>query len=295
MSGVATAIGASALVGAVAARNSSKRAANTAEKTQDKQIAATDVGVQQARGDLFNLFPAAEANSQKGYQSALDVFGQFMPQQASTFQQGNMAAQNQILAGMPQQHNALMGGQVDYSQFQPSQVNYDPSMFQQQLPQYKSIDDAMNPLYGMTDEQIQNQTSMYPQQNTQQAGWTDIEAPTTILSGQGFLDFNKKVLESDPANRLAKKVASKDPVIKGLGKLFSDERLKENIKLVGEIAGQNLYTWNWRDTNVTRSFAGDAGIGFIAQEVEKNLPHAVTTDKSGYKKITLAEIFKESN
>ena len=281
MSGVATAIGVSALVGAAAASDSSKRAANTAANTQGRQLAATDAGVQQARGDLFNLFPTAEANSQKGYQSALDVFGQFMPQQASTFQQGNMAAQNQILAGMPQQHNALMGGQVDYSQFQPSQIDYDPSMFQQQLPQYKSIDDAMN-----------QPEIIGPQQNPSQP-WEDIEAPKGILSG--FVSNNRKVLEADPAVRLAKKAASKDPVIRGLKKLFSDERLKEDIKLVGEIAGQNLYTWNWRDTNETKSFAGDAGIGFIAQEVEKNLPQAVTTDKSGYKKITLAEIFKESN
>jgi hypothetical protein len=266
MSGLfsAIAIAGSSLVGAVASRNASKRAANTAANTQDRQMAATAAGIKKARGDLFNLFPTAEANSQKGYQSALDVFGKFMPQQASTFQQGNMAAQNQILAGMPQQHNALMGGQVDYSQFQPSQVNYDPSIFQQQLPQYKSIDDAMNPIYGMTNEQIQNQTAMYPQQNPNQGGWQGIEGPQTILSGRGF------------------------------GKLFSDERLKEDIKLVGEIAGQNLYTWTWRDTNATKSFAGDAGIGFIAQDVEKTLPHAVTTDKSGYKKITLAEIFKES-
>ena len=130
---------AAAGIGAAAASDSSKRAANTAQNTQGQQMAATDAGVQQARGDLFNLFPSAEANSQKGYQSALDVFGQFMPQQADTFQQGNMGAQNQILAGMPQQHNALMGGAVDYSQFQPTQIDYDPSIFQQQLPDYQSI------------------------------------------------------------------------------------------------------------------------------------------------------------
>lgn len=284
MSGIfsAIAIGAGALIGAASSKDASKRAANTALNTQGQQMAATDAGVQQARGDLFNLFPSAEANSQKGYQSALDVFGQFMPQQASTFQQGNMGAQNQILAGMPQQHNALMGGAVDYSQFQPTQIDYDPSIFQQQLPDYQTIDQAMNPA-GVIG----------PQQNPAQP-WQDIAAPQDILSGKGFLDTNRKVIEADPAIRLLKKGVSKDPVMKGLKKLFSDERLKEDIKLVGEIAGQNLYTWTWRDTGVTQSFAGDAGIGFIAQDVEKNLPHAVTTDKSGYKKITLAEIFKES-
>lgn len=250
-------------VSAAAESDSSKRAANTAKNTAGQQLAAVKDSVQQARGDLFNLFPSAEANSQKGYQSALDVFGQFMPQQASTFQQGNVAAQNQILAGMPQAHNALMGGAVDYSQFQPTQLDYDPSMFQQQLPEYQTI----------------QQPVAYPTGPEQ--GYVDEPAPTAILSGQGFKNANKAVLEADPVNRVLKK-------------LFSDERLKENIVLVGEIAGQNLYTWTWKDTEVTKDLAGDAGIGFIAQEVEKSLPHAVTEDSSGYKKITLAEIFKES-
>ena len=155
MSGIwtAAALVGGAVIGAAAESDSSKRSANTAKNTAGQQQAALDASVKQARGDLFNLSPSAEANSQKGYQSALDVFGQFMPQQASTFQQGNVAAQNQILAGMPQAHNALMGGAVDYSQFQPTQLDYDPSMFQQQLPEYQTIDQAMDPNYGMPSQQ----------------------------------------------------------------------------------------------------------------------------------------------
>ena len=194
MSGLFTAIavGGASLVGAYAGNKASKDASKTASETTDKQIAATEKAVKQARGDLFNLFPAAEANSQNGYQSALDVFGQFMPQQADTFQQGNMAAQNQILAGMPQQHNALMGGAVDYSQFQPTQIDYDPGIFQQQLPQYKSINDSMNPLYGMTDEQIQNQTSMFPQPPQ---GWSPLnESPMIGLGRKGLFSNRNKGL-----------------------------------------------------------------------------------------------------
>ena len=175
MSGVATAIAGAAVVGAVASRNASKGAARASGKASDAQIAETRRATEQARGDLFNLFPAAEANAQKGYQGALDVFGQFMPQQAQTFQQGNVAAQNQILAGMPQAHNALMGGAVDYSQFQPTQLNYDPSMFQQQLPEYQTSQQAMDPTYGMTDLEIQNRTAMQPQQQN----------PFNALSGFG--------------------------------------------------------------------------------------------------------------
>ena len=283
MSGLFTAIaiGGSALIGAAASSDSSKRAANTAQNTAGQQMGATATAQQKARGDLFNLFPSAEANSQKGYQSALDVFGQFMPQQADTFQQGNMAAQNQILAGMPQAHNALMGGAVDYSQFQPAQIDYDPSMFQQQLPEYQTIDQAMDPTYGMTPEQIQAMTAQQPQQGLGQQGWQDIPPPTDLLSGKGFVNANRTVIE-------------KDPVVRGLKKLFSDIRLKTNVVKVGEIAGLDLCTWVWMDSEVTHDIAGDAGIGFIADEVEKIHPHAVVMDSSGYKKIIMSEIFKES-
>lgn len=164
MSGIwtAAAIGGSALVGAWSGSNSTDKAADASTASTSAQIAATKAATDQARGDLFNLFPSAEANSQKGYQSALDVFGQFMPQQAQTFQQGNMAAQNQILAGMPQAHNALMGGAVDYSQFQPTQLNYDSNMFQQQLPDYQNSQQALDPLSGMTPDQIQMATATQP-------------------------------------------------------------------------------------------------------------------------------------
>ena len=158
----AAVLGGSALLGAVSSRNSSKRAAQSAKDTSSAQIAATTKATNQARGDVMSLFPSAEANSQKGFQSALDVFGKFLPQQAQTFQQGNVAAQNQILAGMPQVQNALMGGAVDYSQFQPTQLNYDPSMFQQQLPDYQNSQQALNPMSGMSSLQIQNATANQP-------------------------------------------------------------------------------------------------------------------------------------
>jgi len=165
MSGLFTAlaIGGSSIVGAVASNKAAKKAAGAARDTSDAQIAATEKATKQARGDLFKLFPSAEANAQQGYQSALDVFGQFMPQQAQTFQQGNVAAQNQILAGMPQAHNALMGGAVDYSQFQPTQLNYDANIFQQQLPDYQTSQQALNPIYGGDKQRIQEAIANKPQ------------------------------------------------------------------------------------------------------------------------------------
>ena len=95
--------------------------------------------VDQAAGgriDLLDMWPRAEANRNMGYQSALDVFGQTMPQALSTFQQGNVGAQGALLAGLPQIQNAIYGLPTDLSGMQPQAIQYDPSYTQQQLPDF---------------------------------------------------------------------------------------------------------------------------------------------------------------
>ena len=56
-------------------------------------------GTAQARGDIQNIFPAAQQALQGGFQNAANIFGQAIPQQANVFQQGNVAAQQQIAQG----------------------------------------------------------------------------------------------------------------------------------------------------------------------------------------------------
>ena len=93
-------------------------------------------GVEQARGDIQSIFPQAQQALQSGTQGALNIFGQAIPQQANVFQQGNVAAQQQIAAGLPQFQNAILGRPVDFSQFQPTQLQQpDFSFLQAQLPQ----------------------------------------------------------------------------------------------------------------------------------------------------------------
>ena len=132
-----------------------KDAAKAQQKGIERGIEATEKAVAEARGDLFKLFPAAQQNAQQGFQGALDVFGQSIPAQTGVFQQGNVAAQNQILAGLPQMQNAILGGQVDYSALQPTQLQMpDLSFLQQQLPQtvdpYAPVMGPENPLTGST-------------------------------------------------------------------------------------------------------------------------------------------------
>ena len=67
--------------------------------------------------------------------------------------------------------------------------------------------------------------------------------------------------------------------------LFSDKRLKENIKPIGKSAnGHNLYTWDWNEK--AKGFGVDSpSTGVIAQEVMKYMPEAVFKDASGYYKV----------
>ena len=76
-------------------------------------------GTQEARTDIKNIFPLAQQALQGGFQGAANIFGQAIPQQADVFQQGNVAAQQQIAQGLPQFQNAILGRPVDFGQFKP--------------------------------------------------------------------------------------------------------------------------------------------------------------------------------
>lgn len=65
--------------------------------------------------------------------------------------------------------------------------------------------------------------------------------------------------------------------------LFSDRRLKKDIKQVGFENGHNVYKWTWNDKAKEFGLEGN-GYGVIADEVEKINPEAVTI-QDGYKKV----------
>ena len=71
-----------------------------------------------------------------------------------------------------------------------------------------------------------------------------------------------------------------------VGSIFSDRRLKTDIKRVGETDdGLVVYTFKYKDDP-----NGKTQMGVMAQEVEKEQPDAAYTDKSGYKKVNLDKI-----
>jgi hypothetical protein len=81
--------------------------------------------MQQALGYLQPAYSKASDMGNQYAQQALALQGStFMPQ-IQAAQQGNVQAQRMQIAAMPQYRNAIMGGNVDYSAFQPYTQQYD--------------------------------------------------------------------------------------------------------------------------------------------------------------------------
>jgi len=59
--------------------------------------------------------------------------------------------------------------------------------------------------------------------------------------------------------------------------LFSDSKLKENIKKIGKIGVLNVYEWKWKTTGLD-------DVGFIAEEVKNHFPDLVE-EHNGYLRV----------
>jgi soluble cytochrome b562 len=123
--GTAAALTVGSVAGGLLSNNASKKAASQQSRSDKKARAAVKDAAEQARADIFDRVDTAEDYSRQGYQDALDVFAQTIPQQANTFTQGNINAQQAILAGLPQIQNAILGAPINYNAFQPTAITPD--------------------------------------------------------------------------------------------------------------------------------------------------------------------------
>jgi hypothetical protein len=110
--------------------------------------------------------------------------------------------------------------------------------------------------------------------------------------GKGTASFAATVAQFGPFVEIAAVIAVAyvavkvvKKVWKGIKKLFSDERMKTNIKFVRKMPnGLNLYQYEYR-----KEFKDIAGHGvfegYMAHEVEKRYPRAVQIESNGYKSV----------
>ena len=87
-----------------------------------------------SRSDAKRLFSRARTDRRRGFQGALDILGQSVPQQVGSFQAGNVGAQEALLAGLPQIRNAILGAPTDLSGLTPTRLDFDPSFANVRLP-----------------------------------------------------------------------------------------------------------------------------------------------------------------
>lgn len=120
------------------------------KSAQKAQIAANEQNKQlfsglstQAQDQSRSLYGAADANRNISFQQILDLLGGVIPQQLSAQQQGNVGAQQQLINGLPMFQDAIMGRPVNMAALQPTRINYDTSFARQQLPQFRTSEQAL--------------------------------------------------------------------------------------------------------------------------------------------------------
>lgn len=131
----AVASGGAAILDSKSQRDSVK----SAERQKAASQAYIDKAIKDARSDIFKLYPAAQQSRQQGLQSGLDLFRQAYPAMTQAFQGGNVAAQNQLLAGLPQMNNAILGRPVNLGGLQSIALQQ-PNFQIPQAPQFQSVD-----------------------------------------------------------------------------------------------------------------------------------------------------------
>jgi hypothetical protein len=135
---------AAAVGGSLLSSNASGKASDASKSGQSAALRASEQAGERARAAAIPLFDASQRNALAGFQGALDIQGQFAPEQMRVFQEGNMQAQNTMRGGLDPQIAAILGGNVDLSGLQAQQVQTpDASMFQQQLPEFSQMIDVL--------------------------------------------------------------------------------------------------------------------------------------------------------
>jgi hypothetical protein len=160
--GTALLFGAGAsLLGAKADADSRSDATDAAMQQKRESQAFIQKQIDQARADIFKLYPSAQESRQKGLQAGLDLYSQAYPAMMNLFQQGNVGAQNALIKGLPMANNALLGQMPDYSKLQATQLQQ-PQGLQMPNPQMTSIGSL-----GLNQPAQQQQPQLSPEQLAQ--------------------------------------------------------------------------------------------------------------------------------
>lgn len=150
--------------GALLGARASSKATKAATKGQEVAQGISAESAAQARGDVNRLFGTADTARRGGFSGAAEFIGGNIGRQIAPFQQGNVAAQEQIGQGLNAQQAAILGLPTDLSGFgarsfeDPNQFNIQNPFQQPEQPaqqgfqlnpqQNQGIQDALNNFRG---------------------------------------------------------------------------------------------------------------------------------------------------
>ncbi len=110
------------IAGAVIGGVSSSKASKKGIKGQEKAARIFREGTEKAGATSTELINNARRLTRRAARQNLQLLGKTRQQVTEPFQQGNVAAQGAIAAGLQQQQNALLGAPTDFSAFQPQEI-----------------------------------------------------------------------------------------------------------------------------------------------------------------------------
>lgn len=134
------------------------RSAQRATQAQN-QLSQQFIQAQEGRAQDFlsGALPQMQNATFQGFQGAADVVGSMAPQQISAMQQGNVAAQQYLMGGLPAFQRALMGQPLNYNP-QTFQAQVNPALFQRQVFNPMAQQPMAQPMpQGMPQSQSYNQ------------------------------------------------------------------------------------------------------------------------------------------
>jgi hypothetical protein len=107
----------------------SKLFSKTDRSSQELNLRQND----QSRQFIQQQMNQGRQDLNQGFGGAYNMLSGSIPQQMQTFQQGNVAAQNYLLGGMPAFQASIMGGPMNYGQ------QFRPQPFIGQMPQMPNV------------------------------------------------------------------------------------------------------------------------------------------------------------
>jgi len=206
----------------------------------------------------------------------------FARQGAQTF--GNLQQQGfntALQAAQNQQANQLAAaGQL--SGLAGQGFGFGQQIAQQQAQQGAQQQALQNALIAAAQQQFQN-VANYPQQ-----------ALSLPLQALGMTPYGQTTTEKQTAQAGLMQTLGNAAQIAALF-APSDPRLKTNVKRLGEVAGFNIYVWDWNEEGKKVANPAQPTLGVMADELQETHPHLVHKAHDGYLRVDYAGLNREIN